>query len=641
MVRLTDFEAGWYTRAKDENVSAMTEERKSPKQRKLFTGILLLAAIAVLGALLWLRSDRVPSFSRGEKDRVSSVLKPSGLETRSFFLSGELYLLRLDPESPALRWQMARPAVGELEVEFHAFPKGNEISAFRFGAFVTEAGGPARELFSKEWAAAPTNAVGQKFKVPVSIARGAIIEFCFDPPAASDPSVMDVGITVPSIKTEGSAPRPSNLLIISIDALRQDFLGIYRTLSGSPPELSLSPTLDKFSEEAVVFLNARTTQPSTWPALSSLHLSAYPAGHGVTENRVFLESPGTSIATLLRDRGYATLAMGSAMSLNIPGFEKKRRYFRMDDRLLAAGRRLVAEQAGEPFFHWYHLFGSHDQYSPPEWVMKILTRDDPGYVYKKISTNNMMLGKEPCGPEEVAEVRRIYGGTLYYTDYLLKETFDDLKRLGLWDKTLIIVTADHGEELYDHHGFFHHSPSLYEGALRVPLLIKFPGQRGRRVIAENVSHIDILPTIHHYFAGRPEPGRYAGMSLLDLLAGKRRAFRERVLFAEAENSRVAATILENYKLIYNPGGIMPHTPLGHPFPMGPIEFYDLAKDPKETNNLANTDHPVLRRLLAETSRYIGDAQAPRVEKAKKGKIELSEQERREAEEILRTLGYIK
>ncbi len=619
----------------------MIIKRHAVSRKTVLVGIVVLAVAAVSGVVLWRCSGSLPSYARGERDRVSPVVKPSGLETRSFFLAGERYLLRLNPENPSLLWKMDRPVVGELEVVFRAVLKGEAAPSFDFSASVTEGNGRVRELFSKAWVPTPGKAVGQNFNVPVSIAEGSAIEFRLAPSAASDPSVMDAGITIPSITTQGSGPLPSNLLIISIDALRQDVLGIYQALSGHPPALSYSPELDRFSEDAVVFLNARTTQPSTWPALSSLHLSAYPAGHGVTENRMFLEAPDASIATFLRDRGYATVSMGTAMSLNIPGFEKKRRYFRADARLLAAGRAAITAQAGMPFFHWYHLIGCHDQYAPPEWVMKIVARDDPDYVYKRISTNDMMLGKAPCGPEDVAAVRRIYGGTLYYTDSLLKETFDDLKRQGIWDNTLVIVTADHGEELYDHHGFFHHSPSLYDGALRIPLLIKFPHQRGRRVVAENVSLIDLLPTIHHYFAGRPKPGRYAGMSLLDLLAGKNRPFRKRVLFAEAENSRVVAAILGNYKLIHNPAGIIPRTPLGHPFPMGPVEFYDLAKDPHETTNLASSDHPVLQRLLAETSRYIRVAQAPRRERTKGGDVELSEQERREAEEILRTLGYIK
>jgi arylsulfatase A-like enzyme len=568
-------------------------------------------------------------------------LKPSGLEDRSYFLAGERYLLRLDSDHPSLLWEIERSAAGELKVFFRAFPKGDKAPAIGFSASLRGADGAARELFSKDWLPDPGKSVEQEFNVPVSVAAGSRIEFRLSPPASGDPSAMDVGITVPSIKTEGLGPRPSNLLIISIDALRQDVLGVYQELAGNPPEVSASPELDKFSEDAVVFLNARTTESSTWPALSSLHLSAYPAVHGVTENRVLLEAPGASLAALMRDRGYATLAMGSNMGLNIPGFERKRRYYREDDRLLAASRELLAAQGGEPFFHWYHLIGCHDQYRPPEWAMKILTRDDPGYVHKSYDTNRMMRGQAPSGPAEVAAVRLLYKGTLLYTDSLLKESFDDLKRLGLWDNTLIILTADHGEEMYDHHRLFHHSPSLYEGALRVPLLIKFPRQRGRKVVTENVSLIDLLPTVHHYFAGRPRPGAYAGLSLVDLLAGEGAAFRERVLFAEAARSRVVAAVVGNYKLIYNPAGITPTTTLGHPFPMGPVEFYDLIKDPGETVNLGRVENPALRRLLAEASRYLQEALAPRRERADRGDIELSEEERREADEVLRSLGYIK
>ena len=611
-------------------------------RRTVLTVLIVMAVAAGSAVLLWHRYGSLPPYIQGESHLISPVLKPSGLEVRDFFLVGTRYLIRLDSKRPSLLWKVDRPATGELKVVFHALLKREIANALIFSASQVEGKGNTRELLSQEWRPRPGEAVEREFRVPVSAPRGAAIEFRLVPPALGDPSIMDAGITVPSITTESTGPKPSNLLLISIDALRRDFLGIYQTLSGHPPALSLSPNLDGFSEDAVVFLNARTTQPSTWPALSSLHLSAYPVVHGITENRIFLESPGPSIATLMRDRGYATLALGSnAINLNIPGFEEKRQFNRADEPLLARGRNRIAGHAAVPFFHWYHLVGCHDEYFPPEWVMKIVARDDPGYIYKRIDANKMMSGQAPCGSREVADVRRLYGGALFYTDSLLKETFEDLKRRGLWDHTLIIVTADHGEELHDHNGFFHHSPSLYEGALCVPLLIKFPRQRGRRVVSENVSLIDLLPTIQHYFAGRPEPGRYAGRSLLDLLAGKKRAFRERILFAEAENSRVVAAVLGNFKLIYNPTGIVPRTPLGLPFPMGPVEFYDLAKDPGETANLSQVDHPVLRRLIAEASHHMQEALAPRRERPKSGEIELSEEERREADEVLRSLGYIK
>jgi choline-sulfatase len=611
------------------------------RRKKTAVFIVLAASVAVVLALFrpW---EQRSGYLAGEAGRISPVLKPSGLEGRSFFLLGSRYLLRLGPEDPILRWKLDQGANGELSVTFQAAPKGKPVPPFGFSVSSTDGDGSRRELFSETWAAPPASIVTRRIKAGIALSAGAEIDFRLSAATIPGSDVLDAGIIVPRITTEGAGKPPSDVLIVSIDALRRDVLGIYQSLAGHPPALSLSPEIDRFSENAVVFLNARTTQSSTWPALSSLHLSAYPRAHGVTENRTFLDAPGGSIATLLRGRGYATLALGSnAIALNLPGFEEKKQYFRADDRLLAAGRERITEQAAAPFFHWYHLFGCHDQYFPPEWVMKIVARDVPGYVHRRIPTNDLMSGKIPCGPEEVAAVRRLYQGALYYVDSLLKETFDDLKRRGLWDDTLVVVTSDHGEELYEHNRYFHHSPSLYDGALRVPLLIKFPGQRGRRVVRENVSHIDILPTLHHYFAGRPEAGRYAGLSLLDLLDGKTRPFRDRVLFAEAEGSRVVAAVLGSRKLIHNPSGIMPMAPLSRPFPMGPIEFYDLDADPGETRNLAASDDPVLRRLLAESSRYIREALEPKTKKKPGEGIEMSEEERKDAEEALRSLGYIK
>jgi choline-sulfatase len=611
------------------------------QRRAKVAGPLVVVAAVVAGVMILRTTNRVPSYARSEAKRASPVLKPSDLSERDFFLLDGRYLIRLEPGNRALRWKLKRGGKGEFEVTFHAAAKGKLVPPFGFSVSVTD-GGRRRELFSETWKTPPPSSVARRFKAGIALSAGAEVEFLLFPETAPGPEVLDAGITIPRLTIEGTSKPPSNLLIVSIDALRCDAVGAYQELSGRPPALSLSPELDWLSENAVVFLNARTTQSSTWPALSSLYLSAYPHVHGVTGNRMFLDAPGESIATLLRGRGFATLALGSnGISLNIPGFEEKRHYFRDDDRLLTIGRGKVAEDAGRPFFHWYHLFGCHDNYYPPEWVMKIVARDVPGYVHRRISTNNIMRGKTPSGPEDVAAVRRLYGGALYYVDSLLKETFDDLKKRGLWDDTLIIVTADHGEELYDHHGYFHHSPSLYDGAIRVPLIIKFPGQHGRRVVRENVSHLDILPTLNHFYVGRPESGRYAGLSLLDLLAGKTRAFRDRVLFAEAEGSRVVAAVVGSYKLIHNPSGVVPLTPLGHPFPMGPVEFYDLEADPGETHNLAGMDHPVLRHLLVESGRYIREALKPKAKKGNRGRVELSEQERLEADEVLRTLGYIK
>ncbi len=272
--------------------------------------------------------------------------------------------------------------------------------------------------------------------------------------------------------------------------------------------------------------------------------------------------------------------------------------------------------------------------------MRILEKDNPDYRYKLYRTTDMMYRQTPCTPEEVAAVRRLYAGTVYHADSILGTLFDDLRRQGLWDDTLIIITADHGEELYDHHQYFYHNPSLYDSALKVPLLIKFPGQRGRRVIEENVSLIDIFPTIYDYFAGPVPSGRFSGLSLIPLLKGRRKAFRERVVFAEAEDSQVAAAVHDHFKLIYNPNEVEARNRLGLPFPFARKEFYDLGKDPGETRNLADSGQSAESRLLTAADQSLRSTRQLQGKKAEE-KVELTEEEKKKTEKRLRSLGYIR
>jgi arylsulfatase A-like enzyme len=575
---------------------------------------------------------------------VSPVLKPADLSDRSFFLADNRYLLRLGPGQPNLRWKLDRPARGRLKVSFYAYAdKKANLPPFRFVVTASGSGGPEKTLVRETLGERPSGTLESHYDVEVSLPAGAEIEFgaSTESDGAGAGAAMDAGITVPRIVTASTAPSPSPLLIISIDALRSDYLGVYRTLSGHRPDRSFSPELDRFAENAVVFRNARTVEAATWPALSALHLSKYPYEHGVTQNRTYLETAGRSIGTLMRGLGFDTFSItANAYPLNIPGFEEKHHFFKDDAKILDFARKRLSEPADAPFFHWYHLWGCHDNYAPPEWVMKIIEQKNPGYLYRRYKTNDMMLGREPCGPEDIAAVRRLYGGALYYVDSLLKKFFDDIKQRGSWDETLIIVTADHGEELYDHHKFFYHSPSLYDSALRIPLLVKFPHQRGKRVVDENVSLIDILPTIHHYYSGPPDSGRFSGLSLLELLNGRRERFRERVLYAEADDSKIAAAVKGEYKLIYNPSGTVSYTHVGLPFPFEKMEFYDLRRDLGETRNLAGRNHPVLRQLLSEADRFL-HAAATRQREGNKGKIELNEEQKKKADEDLRSLGYIR
>jgi arylsulfatase A-like enzyme len=616
----------------------MGSSKKKKPPAFVIWAIGLIALVAILGIAY--RPFRTPRFLRGQRDRVSPVLKPAQLSDRNFFLVGSKYLLRLDPHQPSLRWKFDRLVRGQLEVSFFVFPKSGPVPPLKFTATVSAPRGRKRKVIQEAWRDRPADPIRREYSVKVVVPAGGEIELAAVPETAESWHNLDIGIAVPRIETGETAPRPIHVIIVSVDALRSDFLGVYQTLAGRPQAQSFSPELDGLAENAVIFRNARTTQAATWPALASLMLSRYPREHGVTRNLEFLAAADDSIAFLLLGRGYATtMLMANGYQLNIPGFEEKRQ-FSSDAELIKFARSKIASQSAVPFFHWYHLWGLHDNYAPPEWVMKIIESGNPDYRYRLYQTDAMMRGKMPCGPAEVEAVRRLYAGALYYVDSLLGTLFGDLKRQGLWDNALIIVTADHGEELFDHNDYFYHNPSLYDSALKIPLLIKFPNQRGPRVVNENVSVLDILPTLYDYFAGPPAPGRFSGFSLLDLLKGRRKAFRERTLFAECEDSTVVAALLGQYKLIYNPFEVSPLNRLDLPFPIAKMEFYDLRQDPGEIRNLAAVGHPVHRQLVAVAERFLQTAQGQRTKDARRGKVELTEEEKKEAEKTLRTLGYI-
>ncbi|MBN2409187.1 MAG: sulfatase-like hydrolase/transferase [Candidatus Aminicenantes bacterium] len=600
----------------------------------------IVAAVTVAGLAIGVRYFRTPRFLRGERDRVSPILKPVDLSEHSFFLRGSRYFLRLDDGRPSLTWELDRPVQGKLHLTLYVSSKKSPEPPLEFVVNAIAPTGGSHRLYSDVLQCPPSGSDERTFETDVALPAGAKIEVEAIPDTAKDWAFLHAGISIPLIETESTAAKPSHLLIISLDALRSDYLGVYQTLDGHPPEQSFSPQLDLFSDDAVVFLNARTTQSSTWPALTSLFLSAYPIEHGTTRNGEFGGAAGGSMASLMRGLGYSTTAyLANANTINIPGFEEKRHLFG-DNVLIRHARKKIAAQASKPFFHFYHLWGAHDSYRPPESVMRIIEKDNPDYRYKIFRTTDMMYRDTPCTPEEIEAVRRLYAGTVYNADSILGTLFDDLKRLGLWEDTMIIVTADHGEELYDHHQYFYHNPSLYDAALRVPLLIKFPGQRGRRVIEENVSLIDVFPTIHDYFAGPVRPGQFSGLSLIPLLKGLRKAFRERTVFAEAEDSQIAAAVKGRYKLIYNPNNIEGRNRLGLPFPFAPKELYDLSNDPHETRNLADAGISVERSLLAAADRYLRSMRPAKAKKAQEN-VELSEEERKETEKRLRSLGYIR
>ena len=152
------------------------------------------------------------------------------------------------------------------------------------------------------------------------------------------PAERNFGISVPRIlkpNRENLDTVPPNLILISIDTLRADYLGIYRRLCGEGVEFSHSPNIDRLAEEATVFLHAHSPQSSTWPALSSMLLSLYPNQHGVFENGEYLKYDFLSMGGFMLNRGYRTVSMhGNAYNLNLYGITNGEKLLRIDKLFL-------------------------------------------------------------------------------------------------------------------------------------------------------------------------------------------------------------------------------------------------------------------------------------------------------------------
>ena len=361
-----------------------------------------------------------------------------------------------------------------------------------------------------------------------------------------------------------------SVLLITIDTLRADALGSY----GHPTVAT--PFMDRLAAEGVRFEQVHAQNVVTLPSHANILIGRYPLDHGIRDNAGFRVPAGTeTMATLLAKAGYRTAAFVSAFPLD-SRFGLDRGFTVYDDRLgdpesrtafvmqerpgqqaVDAARAWMAEQGAAKTFVWLHLYEPHFPYAPPEPFRSRFAND-------------------------------LYHGEVSYTDALLRPLVEPLLD-GKSARSLVILTADHGEGLGEHgeatHGIF-----AYETTLRVPLILHAPGLLRPRVVGERVRHIDLLPTVLDAL-GLEAPAGLPGQSLLAAANGH--ALAPSSSYFEAMSSALnrgwaplVGLARANYKLI------------DLPLP----ELYDLAADPGETKNLAASEPQRLEEIRAQLGR---------------------------------------
>ena len=330
----------------------------------------------------------------------------------------------------------------------------------------------------------------------------------------------------------GKGERGPHLLLISVDTLRTDHLGSY----GAPD--GMTPHLDALAAESLVFERAFAPTSHTLPSVAAMLTAREPEEVGMLSNRSVLSDEVPTLATLLSRRGHRTGAVvGNYMLRRAAGLD--RGFDRYDDRFPQLERnRPIPERvardttssalamldellaSGDPVLLWVHFQDPHGPYSPPR------EHADPAAPRPTVagSPREVPLGETERGVGQIPAYQSLgrstdpgiyrdaYAGEVRYVDAEIGRLLAGLRERGLWEETVIIVTADHGEGLGEGDYWFAHGEYLTEPLVRVPLLVRVPGEAaGRR--ESLVGLVDVAPTLLA-LSGAPPPPRATGRDAL-------------------------------------------------------------------------------------------------------------------------------
>jgi len=385
----------------------------------------------------------------------------------------------------------------------------------------------------------------------------------------------------------GCRPRPApptNLVLVTFDTTRADHLGCYGRANAR------TPTLDGLASRGVVFEQCRTAAPITMPSHSTIMTGLYPPAHGVRDNGLFaLPDSRVTLAERLRARGYATAAATGSFVLDhrfglSQGFDLyedgvKREYENFwGDRTVEKSAMFFDERPAEhvnsailpwlrknrdkPFFLWVHYWDPHQPHIPPSPFKELFATD-------------------------------LYQGEISYADAALGQLLGELDAGGVAQRTVVVMTADHGEG-NDEHNEATHSMLCYDGTLHVPLIVAGPGVPAGKRVKERVGTVDIVPTVLELL-GASRPADVHGRSLAALWKGSGEGEGHHVYYSETLSPRLSQGLGElrawfdgPFKYIHGPRS----------------ELYDLRSDPAELHNLIAADPGTAATLRDRLARFL-------------------------------------
>jgi arylsulfatase A-like enzyme len=423
-------------------------------------------------------------------------------------------------------------------------------------------------------------------------------------------------------------PRRPNVIVYLVDTLRADRLGCYGY------HKPISPAIDAFAADAVLF--EQTLAQSSWTrsAIASIFTGMVPPGHGVFDREDGLTDEAVTLAEVVRGAGYDTASIVTSGHISpqwrmSQGFDTFKLIRENDMGLLYALSNGVNPPVFEwldrprerPFFLYIHTLDPHSPYDPPgeaarKFAANVREPDVSPEIWARLEkieqrrTENIGIrspikigaqtwmdalkwGVITPTPTMVKDINALYDAEVHYNDIHFGELINHLRETGLYDNTIIFFISDHGEEFLDHESWTH-GHSLYQEQLWIPLIIHIPDAavpRGSRVKGL-ARQIDIGVTVTDYL-GLPAPPEWQGSSLLPMMLGLNEYGSQRSGYAHLElDKHFGETYIEGgWKLVCSD----PQSKR--------CRLFDLNKDPEEQVDLASSQPKVAAEMKKKMILY--------------------------------------
>lgn len=404
----------------------------------------------------------------------------------------------------------------------------------------------------------------------------------------------------------GTAQGPSVILIIA-DTLRADYVGAYGSRA------TKTPGMDRLATDGVLFDNAFANSTWTRPSVATIVTSLYPSSHKVMYKTDLLPDGVTTIAETMKEAGYRTV--GYVTNINVaPSFHFEQGFqeyhyltpeffFGATDSgsklAFYSVMRLLRERffAKDKWVHHYYQDAQTVNGDALPWLDRnsagpffaLVHYMDPHDPYFEIPYNGVAVARVDTpnpDPSQRDRLAQLYASNVEYLDRFVGNLIEALKASNRYDDTVIALVSDHGEEFYEHKGWWH-GTTLYDEESRVPVIIKFAknARAGTRVKAP-AQLLDVAPTLVAA-AGVTVPETWQGRDLLSDAPVPAALFQEE----DHEGNVLHSIRTDRWKLILandaNPRGLPA------------VELFDMASDPKETNNLAAANPDVVARLRSD------------------------------------------